>query len=104
MTLAAQQKLRRLLEDISEYPAIPGLLWSRNVESGDQRWTVGFYDRRVVEGADFVGVIAEAGGIEFVSPQCNLVVHLEGMELDWHEGGFLVKPRKSNGPGQSGTH
>jgi len=90
VTPIAKAQVRKFLEEITGYPAIPGLLWSKNVDSGELHWTVGFYDRRVVEGADFRGVLIKAEDLEFVSPQRHLAADLDGMQLDWRGDKFVI--------------
>ena len=90
VTPAAKTQLLRFLSEIKDYPALPGLLWSTDAASRQERWTVGFYDRRTVEGADFRGVLITAGDVEFVSPQAHLAAGLQGMQLDWQGDRFVV--------------
>jgi hypothetical protein len=92
VTGSAKARLRKFLEEIREYSAVPALLWSRSVETGEWRWNVGFYDRRVVEGADFQGVLIEVDDLQFVSPLPHQAENLQGMQLDWQGDQFVVVP------------
>lgn len=90
VTPVARAQILKLLGETKAYPAVPALLWSRDTDSQEQRWIVGFYDRRVVEGDDFLGVLLNVGDLEFVSSQGHLIANLQGMQLDWQDNQFVV--------------
>ena len=92
ISMDAQARLKDELAKITEFSAMPGLLWGRNHDEGVWRWTIGYYDRRVVEGEDFMGLLINISDFEIVvpKPQQQLVSNLEGMVLDVRAGKFVV--------------
>ncbi len=86
-----KKRIQARLSEPSPYPPIAALLLSKDMSSNEPYWTVSYYDHRVVEGPDFIGLLIEASGLHLVLPQPNIIDALSGMQLEWDGSRFLVK-------------
>ena len=96
---SARVALSMLMQRHSKYVPVATVTWSEGgwTEYHDQfgnlvhrtdgpGWDVGFYDRsRVPEDQ-----IVTLGGIEFVFDQGPISMRLDGRQLDYRNGGFIV--------------
>lgn len=91
LTDDAKSVVVRAIEKISQYRAIPAIMWGKPGDFPRHRWMVRYYDREVVSNSDFPGYLFEVDGIEFLVPQPQVLERLRGKELQWLGDRFDVQ-------------
>lgn len=81
----------QLAESSLESP-IPALLLAIDPKTRNTWWEIVYYERKVVDGKDFDGLLLRVSELEVVFPQGSWVTKLEGMQLDWDGSRYVMTP------------